>query len=208
MTDAVKRQYAALRADWDNGLAGELKRSAIAFLILYLLAFGLCAALPDLRNSLVSRAVSTIESMAVTDENGALSALALFSNNLRACGVIMLYGLIPFILLPALSLGVNAMLLGVLGSWYLAEGISMTAYFAALIPHGIFELPALISAFAVGLYACGQTTGLVRRQEGCRSVWECVILISRVLTLIQLPLLAVSALVEAYVTPVIASFFL
>lgn len=208
MRYTLKRQFAALREDWDNGLAGEFKRSAIAFLILYLLAFGLCAALPDLRETMVSRAVSTINSMAVTDENGALSALALFVNNFRACGVIMFYGMIPFILLPALSLGVNAMLLGVLGAWYMADGLPMAAYFAALIPHGIFELPALISAFAVGLYACGQTTGLVRRREGCRSVLECMMLIARTMVLIQLPLLAVSALIEAYVTPLIASFFL
>lgn len=207
MMDALKRQYADLASAWEDGLKHETKRSAIAFLILYLLALGVCIAVPNLRERLVSMAVSTIDSLAVTDSNGMLSALALFSNNLRACAFIMIYGLIPFILLPALSLGMNAMILGVLAAWYLAEGIPILAYFAALIPHGIFELPSLIYAFAVGLYVCGQTTALVKRREGALPLWGCLSLIAKAFLLVQLPLLAVAAVVEAYVTPVIASFF-
>ena len=132
--DALKRQYGELASAWEDGLKQEAKRSAIAFLILYLLALGLCAGIPSLRERLISMVVGTIDSMAVTDSAGRLSALALFSNNLRACAFIMLYGLIPFVLLPALSLGMNAMILGVLAAWYMAEGIPIAFYFAAMIP--------------------------------------------------------------------------
>ena len=190
---------------WEDGLKQEAKRSAIAFLILYLLALGLCAGIPSLRERLISMVVGTIDSMAVTDSAGRLSALALFSNNLRACAFIMLYGLIPFVLLPALSLGMNAMILGVLAAWYIAEGIPIAVYFAALIPHGIFEIPSLIFAFAVGLYVCGQTTAMVKRREGAGSLWDCVSLISRAFLLVQAPLLAAAAFIEAHISPVIAS---
>ena len=208
MIGAVKQQYAAIREDWDRGLAGEAKRSAVVFFLLVLLAFGLCAALPALRDTLVELAVSSLGGLAAVDGSGRLSPVLLFQNNLRACGMIMLYGLVPFILLPALSLGLNAMILGVLAAWYLSEGLPLSAYFAALIPHGVFELPAVILAFAVGLYASGQVTGRIRRREGCRSVTECLRLMGRTLTLVQLPLLAVAALAEAYVTPLIAAAFL
>ena len=205
MMDALKRQYGELASAWEDGLKQEAKRSAIAFLILYLLALGLCAGIPSLRERLISMVVGTIDSMAVTDSAGRLSALALFSNNLRACAFIMLYGPIPFVLLPALSLGMNAMILGVLAAWYIAEGIPIAVYFAALIPHGIFEIPSLIFAFAVGLYVCGQTTAMVKRREGAGSLWDCVSLISRAFLLVQAPLLAAAAFIEAHISPVIAS---
>ena len=76
------------------------------------------------------------------------------------------------------------------------------------MPHGIFELPALILAFATGLYVCGQVTRLCRRDKEALHVWDCLLLMSRVLFLALLPLLAAAAVVEAYVTPLVASLFL
>ena len=67
MMDALKRQYGELASAWEDGLKQEAKRSAIAFLILYLLALGLCAGIPSLRERLISMVVGTIDSMAVTD---------------------------------------------------------------------------------------------------------------------------------------------
>ena len=99
-------------------------------------------------------------------------------------------------------------LLGVLGAWYVSEGVSPLVYLAAVIPHGIFELPALILAFATGLYVCGQVTRLCRRDKEALHVWDCLLLMSRVLFLALLPLLAAAAVVEAYVTPLVASLFL
>jgi stage II sporulation protein M len=139
------------------------------------------------------------------DEVGNLSAVALLSNNLQACTMIMLYGLIPFVHLTALALGMNAMLLGVLAAYYVTNGISMLVYLAALIPHGIFEFPALILAFAMGLYVCGQLSRRCRQDETAVPLAECMLLILRLLALVLLPLLAAAALMEAYVTPFVAS---
>lgn len=197
-----------LRDAWADGLGNEFRRSAISFLILCLLALGGCLALPDLRTRLVELVFSTINGMELINEAGAISALALFINNLQACAVIMLYGLIPFIMLPALSLGVNAMMLGVLAALYLSEGLSLAAYLALLIPHGIFELPAMALAFAMGLYICGQVTRRCKRDKTARSVLNCLTLASQLLVLVMLPLLAAAAVIEAYVTPWMASFFL
>jgi stage II sporulation protein M len=141
-------------------------------------------------------------------EAGTLSPVDLFVNNLRATLFTMLYGLIPFLQLPALALGLNAMMLGVLAAWYVSEGISLAVYLAALIPHGIFEIPALILAFAMGLYVCGQLTRRCRKDESALHLWDCLVQISRVLLLIEIPLLVVAALMEAYVTPVFASLFI
>ena len=209
MKGVLQYQISGLKSAWQNGLSGEVLRTAIAFPILVMLSFTLCTVFPALRDSLLSMVLSSMESMGIVNEDGSLSALALFSNNLRATVFIMVYGLVPFIQLPALALGVNTMALGVLASWYVAQGYSIVAFLAAVLPHGLAEFPALILAFGVGLYVCGQVTRrLFRRDESALHIWDCLVLISRMLLLVLIPLLAVAAILEAYVTPLVAALFL
>ena len=209
MKGVLQYQISGLKSAWQNGLSGEVLRTAIAFPILVMLSFTLCTVFPALRDSLLSMVLSSMESMGIVNEDGSLSALALFSNNLRATVFIMVYGLVPFIQLPALALGVNTMALGVLASWYIAQGYSIVAFLAAVLPHGLAEFPALILAFGIGLYVCGQVTRrLFRRDESALHIWDCLVLISRMLLLVLIPLLAVAAILEAYVTPLVAALFL
>ena len=209
MKGVLQYQISGLKSAWQNGLSGEVLRTAIAFPILVMLSCTLCTVFPALRDSLLSMVLSSMESMGIVNEDGSLSALALFSNNLRATVFIMVYGLVPFIQLPALALGVNTMALGVLASWYIAQGYSIVAFLAAVLPHGLAEFPALILAFGVGLYVCGQVTRrLFRRDESALHIWDCLVLISRMLLLVLIPLLAVAAILEAYVTPLVAALFL
>ena len=150
----------------------------------------------------------TVDLDAVTDESGNLSALAVFVSNLQATTFIMLYGLLPFVQLPAMALGLNAVLLGWLAAVYVRNGLSLALYLAALIPHAIFELPAMMLAFGVGLYTCGQLTRRLRGNEEARSVTGCLSLMGQTLLLALAPLLLAAAFVEAYVTPAIATWFL
>ena len=110
--------------------------------------------------------------------------------------------------LCAAKFGFVGMLLGAFAALYQHHGIGLGVYFIGILPHGIFELPALILAFATGLYVCGQVTRLCRRDKEALHVWDCLLLMSRVLFLALLPLLAAAAVVEAYVTPLVASLFL
>lgn len=205
MRGVLSQQLSELREDWNNGLGGEVFRTAVAFPLLAMVAFAACMLLPELRERLVDYLLDLMGSIT---EDGAISASFLFVNNLWACLFTMFYGFLPFIYLPALSLGVNAMVLGVLAAWYVAEGQSMVVYLAALAPHGIFELPALVLAFAVGLYVCGQMTRRFRKDETARPAWRCMQLLSRALVFALIPLLAVAAVMEAYVTPLVTALFL
>lgn len=205
--EVLKYQYGTLLDTWRDGFGAEVRRSAVAFLALTALAFGACMALPDLRENLVGFVFGTLGGLNVSGDDGRLSAAALFSNNVRACTFTMLYGLIPFIRLSALALGMNAMVLGVLAAYYAAGGLSMLGYLAALLPHGLFEFPALVLAFAMGLYVCGQLTRRCRHDQAALGFLDCVLRISRLLLLVLLPLLLAAAVVEAYITPLIASLF-
>ena len=81
-------------------------------------------------------------------------------------------------------------------------------YAASLLPHGIFELPALILAFSMGLYICGHLTRRCRRDPAALPLGACLGLAARLLVFLLLPLLILAALTEAYVTPLAEGLFL
>ena len=124
----------------------------------------------------------------------------LFFNNVTASLLSMLYGLIPFVPLSALALGTNALLLGAFAALYQHHGIGLGVYFIGILPHGIFELPALILSCALGLLICRTGTEKLRKRSDVsflRRVLDC----NRVFLSFVAPLLLVAALVEAYITP-------
>ena len=148
-----------------------------------------------------------IDSSAVMDDAGNFSAVGLFFNNLRAMFMTVLYGFIPFLFLPALSLGINAVILGVMAAYYSNEGISLLAFFAGILPHGVFELPALILSLAAGLFLCQSINAYIRHNE--KGVMKPLLLnILRVVVLLVLPLLVIAAVMETYVTPALMQLFL
>lgn len=202
-----KTQYADLRQVWRTGYGYEVRRTAISFVILIFFAFGLCLAFPELRNTVIDYIEKLFGGMNAVDENGHISAVFLFSNNLQACTMVMLCGLLPFLRFPALSLGTNAMLLGVLAAHYVASGLSLSLYFAALLPHAVFELPALVLALAMGLFVCEQMTRRCKKDETAMPLWDCFLHISQLLLIALVPLLAAAALMESYVTPFLIPYF-
>ena len=94
-------QFAPVLRAWRNGYEAEVRRAAIAFFLLVFLAFGVCLAVPELRLGFSAYLQHLFQGMDLTDGAGNLSPLLLLANNLRACAVTMLYGLIPFVRLPA-----------------------------------------------------------------------------------------------------------
>ena len=82
--------------------------------------------------------------------------------------------------------------------WYTLPGSS---------PHGIFELPALLLAFALGLMLCKRVTRYVR--ENVKDMMKPLMAnIARVYLMHILPLLIVAAIVETYVTPRFLGLFM
>ncbi|MFR6395338.1 MAG: stage II sporulation protein M [Oscillospiraceae bacterium] len=80
----------------------------------------------------------------------------------------LVYGLIPFLRLPALTLGTNGAILGLFAGYYMRQNISLLKYLLGILPHGIFELTALILSAAMGLYLCSTVTNALRKkQTGC-----------------------------------------
>jgi stage II sporulation protein M len=132
------------------------------------------------------------------------SAAFLFMNNTRAIVTILLAGLVSFSVLGIVLYLLNISLIGGLFAIFQLLGISPWPLFlAGVLPHGIFEIPALMIGSAAVLYI---GVGLVTPQTG-RSMGEVLIELLadwvKVFLGVVIPLLALAALIEAHITPVI-----
>ena len=202
----MKRQLRAVGDFWREQLGHFMLLSAAAFAAIAVLAFAAGRLFPDFCDTVVRSFSAMLDSSGVMDDTGDISILRLFLHNLQAVVVTTLYGLIPFIYLPALSLGVNAAVLGVLAAYYVDNGLSLLVYLAGILPHGIFELPALVAGMACGLCLCSNIDRYIRKNE--KGVMKPLFLnLLRVLCLL-VPLLLLAAVTEALVTPKVMALFL
>ena len=131
-----------------------------------------------------------------------ISAPFLFLNNTRAVALIFLVGLVSFSVLGILLYMVNIGLIGGIFALLQLLGLQpMPIFLAGVAPHGIFEIPALMIGSAVVLYI---GAALVTPQTG-KSMGEVILELladwAKIFIGLVVPLLAVAALIEAYITP-------
>jgi uncharacterized membrane protein SpoIIM required for sporulation/ABC-type transport system involved in multi-copper enzyme maturation permease subunit len=140
----------------------------------------------------------------INDLRAQLSVSNIFTNNVQAMLIILLAGLVSFsvlgILVYLINIGVIGGLLGVLQ----IVGMSpVLILLAGLLPHGIFEIPALMLS-AASVLRIGAV--LVTPQLG-RSMGDVIVDLladwTKVFIGLVIPLLAIAALVETYITPAI-----
>lgn len=76
--------------------------------------------------------------------------IAIWTNNLKASGLMILFGVIPF--LPLMSLALNGFIIGILEKTTLTKtGVSPVQIYLSLLPHGVFELTAIFIAVYIGI---------------------------------------------------------
>ena len=163
---------------------------------------------PETVESVVALFLETAEQSGVFADDGTISTFALLANNWSAMLISVAYGLIPFTFLPVSSLITNGFILGISGAMYHLYEQRFLLWLVALLPHGIFEIPALVLSIACGVYLCVQMSRLVLRIPDRPPMLETFCNVLRVVLLLIAPLTITAAFVEAYITPVIMSFFL
>jgi len=95
------------------------------------------------------------------DVSGGTLIFYLLANNLMATILIMVSGLL-FGVIPVLAIGTNGFLLGVLYRQVAEiQGYSKAAF--QVLPHGVFEIPALLIAASYGLWLGAM---VIRRVQG------------------------------------------
>ena len=201
----LKVQNGRTKAFITGDFSSQLWMTSVAFAVLLGLGVVLGYIFPDMAEQFVTLFTGNLTGSGIVDEDGTIRLLPLLANNIRAAVATIAYGLFPFLFLPALSLGINSLLIGFFAAFYLKNGMSMLYFCAAIIPHGIFEIPALVISIALGLYLC-RTINDFARHNTKGAVTAAAQDILRVLCLRAIPFFVIASVIECYITPWIVSF--
>ena len=204
----LREQYGLLRNFLRSGFSTTVSLCAKGFLAAAV--FGAFAAFfyPDVIETALESFSAMVEDAGIVGEDGSISTFALLFNNWWAMLMSAAYGFIPFIFLPLLSLISNGLILGVFGVYYVKSGFGILAYLAGILPHGIFELPAIVLSIACGVYLCRNVNRVITSNPNRIPMVELLSDLLRVLLLLVAPLTVVAAFIECYITPLIMSLFL
>lgn len=124
--------------------------------------------------------------------------LFVFLNNSVKAFAIVLLGAAAGVV-PVVFLAVNGYLVGLV-SVFIAKQSGVTAVLIGLVPHGVFEIPAMIIAASLGMLIGSRTVQKLWGERAYRLGHEYVQSL-RFFLVVALPLFLIAALVEVYVTP-------
>jgi stage II sporulation protein M len=157
-------------------------------------------------------------------------ALTLFYHNSRASVVAVAAGIVPFLFLPILDPLLNGGVLGLLVSVTKHQGLDVPRLvLTKILPHGVFELSAVLYATSLGLYLSAgmgkKAVAAWREKQGRRhsqpppapdltnsletyperaAEYESLTRnIVRSFVLVVLPLLLIAAFIEGFITPIL-----
>jgi uncharacterized membrane protein SpoIIM required for sporulation/ABC-type transport system involved in multi-copper enzyme maturation permease subunit len=158
----------------------------------------------DLKSGDLSNLLSS--GMGVPVASVEISFPTILGHNLQAIVVILLFGLFSFGVLGALVYLLNMGIIGgVLGLVQVIGKSPLKIGVFGILPHGIFEIPALVLASAAVLYI-GIALVTPRSQRTLGEVLiEAIADWTRISLGLVLPLLTIAAIIETWVTPVLLS---
>ncbi|WAC04597.1 MAG: stage II sporulation protein M [Methanoregula sp.] len=120
----------------------------------------------------------------------------IFLNNIEAC-ILLFLGGASFGIFTILIMSLNGIVIGAIME-IVHEQHSSAFVAAAILPHGIFEIPGFILAGALGILL---SQSLVNEYYGSGDAAAETERLTRNFMLMVLPLIAVAAVVEAFITP-------
>lgn len=182
-----------------------LLRAAVLLALLLAAAFAadrFCTARPDIAEMLSEQFEQAVEqSGAVDEEAGTIRLMPLFVQNFRATALMTLLGFVPFLFIPVLPILSNGVFLGATTASLAARGVSVwRMLLLGVLPHGIFELPALALGAAAGICICNNLVRSIMKSGEAYLAKELALGIFKVYLCYILPLLVLAALTETYVS--------
>jgi stage II sporulation protein M len=122
----------------------------------------------------------------------------LFFNNLQAC-ILLFLGGATFGILTIFIMSLNGIVIGAIMELVSKEHSALFVA-AAIVPHGIFEIPAFIISGALGILLA---QSLIAEWYGSGDTAVAAYAYARLFLAVVLPLVAIAATVEAFITPVV-----
>jgi stage II sporulation protein M len=124
--------------------------------------------------------------------------LKLFANNLQAC-ILLFLGGATFGILTIFIMSLNGIVIGAIMELVHKDHTPLFVA-AAILPHGMFEIPAFIISGALGILLA---QSLIAEWYGSGDTAIAAYSYARLFLAVVLPLVAIAATVEAFITPVI-----
>ena len=112
MLNWLTRQRRQLHGFYRDGFGRALGMTVLAFAAVMVVSYAVTMANAAPIERLMNLFREQIADRGIVDADGNFSAVKLFFNNFQACLLAVGYGFIPFLYLPAVSLGINAMMFG------------------------------------------------------------------------------------------------
>ena len=180
---------------------GSLTRSTLIATVIFAVSIGL-GLFAVLRDPAIGADVMTLFRDQVAgqllSDSPPVLAFNIFLNNLTACTLLFLGGA-SLGIATVLILAVNGLLIGAVAEIMRQQQGSLFIA-AALIPHGIFEIPSFLIAGGLGLLL---GRALMAEWYGGGDAAAATVPLARLFIRVVVPLLAVAAVVEVFITPVV-----
>ncbi|WP_214756418.1 MULTISPECIES: stage II sporulation protein M [unclassified Exiguobacterium] len=196
----------SIREAWSNYYRKDFLRLWMLFIITGIGSYFLFRSViaPNQIDEILAQLGDTFESRGLTfDSSARETMIALFVNNTRVTLFAFLFGLIPlfipyvFVVINAAVIGLVAMLVGFAG-----ESV-IRVIVLGILPHGITEISAILLGAAMGLSLNRHVWKKLRGKETDVTFKALFLAGVKTFVLIAVPLLAISAVIEAYVTPLL-----
>lgn len=128
--------------------------------------------------------------------------VGIFLNNFVKTFLVVALGFL-FGIVPLYFIYVNGLLLGIVLAYAQSQSKIILAL-ASILPHGVLEIPALLISVSYGLWLGIEFYRWIRYRKNFR---ESYLYALKKYFIVVFPLLLVAALVEAYITPLVISYF-
>lgn len=185
----------------ENTLKYCLCVSAVFILSALIMFFCISVAEKQQLTELYNSIGAMLDGKNVVNSDGTLSFFGILFNNIRAGLLISVMGIAPFLFLPVLFVGLNGavvgMIMAITGVLYNESVIILFVKY--ILPHGIFEIPALILEGVIGakicMLICKKISGKARDESFLKHIKGCV----GMYVLYVLPMTLIAAFIEAVV---------
>ena len=196
----------SLKEAWSNYYSRDFFRLWVIFLVTSIGSYFLFRAViaPEQVDEILAQLGESFESQGLTfDSSARETMIALFVNNTRVTLLAFLLGMIPlfipymFVVINAAVIGLVAMLVGFAG-----ESV-IRVIVLGILPHGITEISAILLGAAMGLSLNRYIWKKLRGKKTDVTFKALFVAGVKTFLVIAVPLLAISAIIEAYVTPLL-----
>ena len=196
----------SLKEAWSNYYSRDFFRLWVIFLVTSIGSYFLFRAViaPEQVDEILAQLGESFESQGLTfDSSARETMIALFVNNTRVTLLAFLLGMIPlfipymFVVINAAVIGLVAMLVGFAG-----ESV-IRVIVLGIMPHGITEISAILLGAAMGLSLNRYIWKKLRGKKTDVTFKALFVAGVKTFLVIAVPLLAISAIIEAYVTPLL-----